>query len=75
MKTTIYIPDDVKEALARRATIEHRSEASIVRDALVDATRGFMFPPPRKLPVPDGPPTNLAEHVDELLAAFGEPQW
>jgi plasmid stability protein len=73
MKTTIYIPDDLKVALRRRADAERRSESDIIREALAEAVSGYSTRAPRKLPVPPGPKTNYAEHIDELLAeGFGQ---
>jgi plasmid stability protein len=72
MKTTIYVPDDIKAALRRRADAEHRSESDIIREALAEAVAGYSSRLPRKLPVPPGPTTNYAEHVDDVLAeGFG----
>lgn len=70
-KTTVYLPDELKRALERRAAELGRSEAELIRDALaheLDRAR----PPPR-IPLtgePLGDPT-AAERVDELLADFG----
>ena len=37
-RTTLYLPDDLKEALQRTAAAEGRSEAEVVRSALATAT-------------------------------------
>jgi hypothetical protein len=71
-RTTIYLPDDLKEALERTAVAEGRSEAEIVRSALATATAEHTYPPPR-LPLFSGADPTLAERVDEELASgFGE---
>jgi predicted transcriptional regulator len=66
-KTSVYLPDDLKEALAREAVRRGASEADVIREALRDAV---------VRPVPtaglfDAEP--FAEHADELLEGFGEP--
>jgi hypothetical protein len=72
-KTTIYLPDDLKEGVEAVARREKRSEADIIRDAIasaVDASR----PPEPCLPLPGmklGNPT-IAERADELLQGFGD---
>ena len=71
-RTTIYLPDELKVALERTATAEGRSEAEVVRSALVTATAEHVYPPPRLPLFSSGDPT-LAERVDEELArGFGE---
>ncbi|MCL2770063.1 MAG: ribbon-helix-helix domain-containing protein [Solirubrobacterales bacterium] len=71
-RTTIYLPEDLKEALERTATAEGRSEAEVVRSALTAATAEHTYPPPR-LPLFSGADPKLAERVDEELAeGFGE---
>jgi CopG-like RHH_1 or ribbon-helix-helix domain, RHH_5 len=71
-RTTLYLSDDLKEALERTATAEGRSEASVVRSALASATAMHTYPSPR-LPLFDSGDPTLAERVDEELArGFGE---
>jgi plasmid stability protein len=71
-RTTVYIPDDLKEALERTAAAEGRSEAEVVRSALATATAEHTYPPPR-LPLFSSADPTLAERVDEELASgFGE---
>ncbi|MBV9119607.1 MAG: CopG family transcriptional regulator [Chloroflexi bacterium] len=72
MKTTIYVPDELKAALQRRAQIERRSESDIIREALRQATAGFTSPRPH-FPIGEGAgPSDLSERVDEYLNGFGE---
>lgn len=40
MRTTIYLPDELKAALEARAAADGRSEADIIREALADKLRG-----------------------------------
>jgi len=71
-RTTIYLPDDLKDALERTAAAEGCSEAEVVRSALATATAEHTYPPPRLPLFNSGDPT-LAERVDEELArGFGE---
>ena len=65
-KTSVYLPDDLKEALAREAARRGASEADVIRAALRDAverpapTAGLFAAEP------------FAERVDDLLDGFGE---
>lgn len=74
VKTTLYLPEELKLALERLAAEERISEAEIVRRALRREV-GDSRPPRPCVPLVDrelGDPT-LAERVDELLEGFGEP--
>lgn len=71
-RTTIYLPDDLKDALERTAAAEGRSEAEVVRSALATATADHTYPAPH-LPLFSSADPTLAERVDEELASgFGE---
>ena len=70
IKTTLYLPDDLKRALERRAEEEGRPEAEIVREALRTMLTTKLRP---TVPLFDdglGDPT-ASERVDELLDGFG----
>lgn len=70
-KTTVYIPDDLRKALARAAAARGVSEAQLIREALHAATS--QVPPPRpRLPLFKSGKPDLAERLDEALAGFGE---
>jgi plasmid stability protein len=72
VRTTIYLPDELKAALEQTARAEGRSEAEVVRSALATATAAHTYPAPR-LPLFDSGDATLAERVDEELArGFGE---
>ena len=71
VKTTIYLPEELKQALERTAAIEGRSEAEVVREALTLRTSRTERPRPRGALFHSGDGT-LSERVDELLAGFGE---
>ena len=67
-KTTIYLPDDLKQRLEEVARSTGRPEAAVIRDAISDATRRAVTPRPR-VPLMDrglGDAT-IAENVDALL--------
>jgi hypothetical protein len=70
-KTTLYLPDDLREQLRRVAGAQGWSEAETIRAAL----RSFCpeaLPPEPTLPLfSSGDPT-LAERVDDLLDGFGQ---
>jgi Arc/MetJ-type ribon-helix-helix transcriptional regulator len=71
-KTTIYLPDELKQQIERAAEREQRSEADIIREAIAAAMRERRPPDPR-VPLTGsglGDP-RLSERVDELLEDFG----
>lgn len=66
VKTTIYLPDELKRAVEREAQASGRSEAEVIRAAIAAHVT-------RPAPTPGlfrAEP--MAERVDELLAGFGE---
>jgi hypothetical protein len=65
-KTTLYLPDDLKEAVERRARQLGRSEAEVLREAIAAAVQR---PGPRAGVFSSGP---FAERADELLEGLGE---
>ncbi len=70
-KTTVYLPDDLKEALRRAARSTGRSEADLIREGIGLVTGTHRIAEPR-LPLFESGQPDLASHVDELLAGFGE---
>lgn len=71
-RTTVYLPDDLKVALERAAEAQGKSEAEVIRSALIAATADQAHPRPRLPLFESGDPT-LAEQVDEVLAeGYGE---
>jgi hypothetical protein len=70
-KTTVYLPDDLKDALERASAAQGRSEAELIRQAVRDLTQGLEQPKPR-LPLFSGGDPTLAERFDEELRGFGE---
>lgn len=70
MKTTLYLPDDIKRAVELEARRRSVSEAEVVRETLRASLLGSQ-PPPRGGLFSGREP--IAERVDELLASgFGE---
>ena len=66
VKTTVYLPDDLKRALEVEAAASGCSEAEIIREAIT-ARVGSATPAAGIL---GGEP--LAERGDELLVGFGQ---
>jgi hypothetical protein len=69
-KTTIYLEDDMYRTLRRLADGSGRTQAQIIRDALLAYTRGERRRP-RSIGMGKGGP-RLSERADELLSGFGE---
>lgn len=65
-KTSVYLPDDLKAALAREAARRGVSEADVIRAAVRDA----VVRPEPSAGLFDVEP--FAQRVDELLDGFGE---
>ena len=71
-RTTVYLPDQLKLALERTAAAQGKSEAEVVRAAILVATVETAYPELR-LPLFHSGDPSLAERVDEELAAgFGD---
>ena len=70
-KTTVYIPAELKKAVARHAAARGVSEAELIREALRLITA--MAPAPRpRLPLFKSGKPRLAERVDDALKGFGD---
>jgi metal-responsive CopG/Arc/MetJ family transcriptional regulator len=69
VKTTIYLPDDLKAAVERAARQRDVSEAEVIRDAVRTAVAPER-PRPRGALFSSGDP--ISHRVDELLKGFGE---
>ena len=66
LKTTVYLPSQLKTALTREAAARGLSEAQIIREAIAAAVER-----PRPTPgILSGEP--IAERAEELLEGFGE---
>ena len=65
-KTTIYLPDDLRESVKSEAKRRGCSEAQVIRDAISTAV---VRPRPRA-GLLDAEP--IADRVEELLVGFGD---
>lgn len=65
-KTTIYLPADLKQAVAREARQRGLPEAEVIRQAIATALRR---PAPRSGLFASAA---FAERADEVMAGFGE---
>ena len=70
-KTTVYLTEAQKRALARAARATGRSEADLIREGIEAVTSRYRVAEPQ-LPLFESGQPDLAEHVDEALAGFGE---
>lgn len=70
-KTTVYLPDEMKEALTRAARRRRISEAELIREGVAMAIAREVPPKPRIPLFASGQP-GLAENFDEALVGFGE---
>jgi len=70
-QTTVYLPDELKAALACAAEETRRSEADLIREGIRFVVSQRDVPPPRT-GIFDSGDSSLSERVDELLAGFGE---
>ncbi|MHB8323578.1 MAG: ribbon-helix-helix protein, CopG family [Candidatus Dormibacteria bacterium] len=70
-KTTVYLPEDLKQSLRRMAAVTGRSEAGLIREAVAAQVRASGQPRPRGQLFTSGD-SSLAEQADEALAGFGE---
>lgn len=68
-KTTVYLPEELKKALARVAAGQQRSEADLLREALAALIAAAVAPAPRPpLFRAEGP--SIAGAVDKALDGF-----
>lgn len=65
-KTTIYLPDDLRDSVKAEAKRRGCSEAQVIRDAI---SRAVTRPRPNPGILDD---EAIADRVDELLAGFGD---
>ncbi len=69
LKTTIYLPEDLKRKVTLRAEREGRSEAEVIR-AAIEAAVGEERPRPRGGLFSSGDP--IGDRIDEFMKGFGE---
>jgi len=70
-KTTVYLTREQKRALETAARIAGRSEAELIREGVDTVTARHQVAEP-VLPLFESGRPDLAEHVDDELAGFGE---
>jgi hypothetical protein len=69
-KTTVYLPDELRQALKRVAAASGRSEADLIREGIGLVTGRAERPRPRGgLFAGDGPP--FSDDLEAALAGFG----
>ncbi|MFT4136441.1 CopG family transcriptional regulator [Microbacterium sp.] len=69
VKTTLYLPDELKRRIEHEARRLHSSEAEVIRKTLDDGLPAQARRPRGGLFSGNEP---IAERADELLAGFGE---
>lgn len=70
-RTTVYLTEAQKRDLERAARISGRSEAELIREGVDVVTSRHQVAEPT-LPLFESGLSDLAEHIDEALAGFGE---
>lgn len=72
VKTTVYLPEDLKASLERVAAERGRSEAELIREA-IRALVGDGAPAKPKVPLVAAPlgDATASERVEDLLDGFG----
>ena len=71
-RTTIYLPDALKQRVERMARERDLSEAEVIRAAIDEFTRGGARPAPTLPLFASLGAVDISERVDELLAdGFG----
>ena len=70
VKTTVYLPAELKKALARVAAEQRRSEADLLREAVASLTAAASAPAPR-LPLFRAKGQSIASNIDKALEGLG----
>jgi hypothetical protein len=70
VKTTVYLPEALKDRVAQLARAQGRSEADVIRAALEAFTTGSSPPRPR-LGLFDSGRSDLGRRADDYLDGFG----
>ncbi|MDQ3548919.1 MAG: ribbon-helix-helix domain-containing protein [Chloroflexota bacterium] len=71
LRTTVYLPDELKRDLERAAEAQGRSEADIIREGIRLAIEKSVPPMPTLWTFSANDP-DFIERIDELLDGFGE---
>ena len=69
-KTTVYLPPELKRALAKLASSRGCSEAALLREAVTMLTDEAEAPTPR-IPLFRAAGPSIAEDIDRALEGFG----
>jgi hypothetical protein len=72
VKTSVYLPEELKERLEDAARISGDSEATIIRSALEQWLANLVRPRSSMFGSIDFGDPDLPSKVDELLRGFGE---
>lgn len=70
VKTTVYLPEELKEALRNLAAQRNCSEADLLREAVARLTGATEAPSPR-VPLFRSSGPSVAEDIDAALTGFG----
>ncbi len=70
VRTTVYLTEELKQALERVARAQQRSEAQLIREGVRQILEHYA--PTPKVPLFNSGQPDLAERADELLEGFGE---
>jgi hypothetical protein len=71
IKTTVYLPAELKAQIERLAAETGRSQSDILREGIREGLAIHAFPTPARGMIASGG-LKLSERVDELLNGFGE---
>lgn len=72
VRTTIYLPDDLKAALEARAGADGRTESDIIREALAEKLRGpGKTAQAMRFGLFDSGTSTTSTEVDDVLATTG----
>jgi hypothetical protein len=72
VKTSVYLPDELKDRLAQAAEISGESEATIIRSALEHWLASMVRPRSTMIGCLGFGDPDYAQNADEHLAGFGE---
>ena len=72
LKTTVYLPEDLKRSVARLAATTGRSEAELIREAVAGLVANSERPRPRGGLFASDDPMLFGKNVDDAIEGFGE---
>jgi hypothetical protein len=71
VRTTVYLPEELKEELARAASSSGRSEAELIREGVRTVVEANRTARPR-IPLFTSDDGSIAERAADYLVGFGE---